>query len=106
MISGIHVLVLLFQLGIIPSGWLTSLISRPALLFNQLPSTTRVKEIRMQLRTHPNPTVAIVDKTGFWMTKIPWIKHIVGHEKLLSVLVVRDPRAWIHAITTDQNKLR
>nr|XP_039248381.1 dermatan-sulfate epimerase-like protein [Styela clava] len=94
------------QFNLITMGWFTSLITKPLLHFNQNLESKYILEIRRKLRQNFNPTVVLNDNSGFWITKLPWIRQVVGKGNFQPILVVRDPRSWVRIILYDRNTNR
>lgn len=83
--------------------WFRSMIDKPIPHFNQQRGCDRIKR---RLRENGNAPIVLSDNTGFWTTKMPWVGHIVGSTNFLPVLVVRDPRSWIHMLLSQENRDR
>lgn len=89
------------QFNFFTMGWFTSLRTKTILHFNQQLESKFVLKIREQLRRNFNPTIVLDDDSGFWVTKLPWVRNVIGKEDFQPILVVRDPRSWISTILHD-----
>lgn len=56
-----------------------------------------VHQLRSHLASYPNARVVLSLSSGAWTLKLPFIQGVLG-ASTRTMLVVRDPRAWVHSL--------
>nr|CAB3240020.1 dermatan-sulfate epimerase-like protein [Phallusia mammillata] len=83
------------------AGWFNSMSKEPMIFLNNLPQSSKPRVHHVQRRFRElgkSPTFVVNLLDGFWNTKLSWIHGLLPSTHRF-VIIVRDPRDWIFALT-------
>nr|XP_039249456.1 dermatan-sulfate epimerase-like protein isoform X1 [Styela clava]XP_039249457.1 dermatan-sulfate epimerase-like protein isoform X1 [Styela clava] len=57
-----------------------------------------IRQLQIHRKENSTNMTFVNDDSGFWISKLPWLRKAVGKRDFQAVVIVRDPRSWISSI--------